>query len=124
MACTRMINAEPRSMTRPSHRLYTVVLAVTVFVVLWTAVAGRPRPAAATDPRLEALTQREHRLRADAKLVELVVAQRAAAYQAAFRQRQAQIQRANARSQRPAATPAAVAVRVVELPPVTMTRSS
>jgi hypothetical protein len=110
-------------MTRPSSRLCTVVLSITVFLVMWTAVASRPRPAAATDPRLEALAEREHRLRADAKLVELIVAQRTAAYRVALRQRRAQIDQASSRSQR-LATPAAVAVRVVELPPLTVTRSS
>jgi hypothetical protein len=112
-------------MTRPSHRLFTVLLAVTVFLVMWGAVATRPRPAAAIDPRLTALARREHRLRTDAKLVELVVARRTAAYRAALARRRAVIGEVRARSLRAAATPApAVAVRVVELPPLTVTRSS
>lgn len=115
-------------MTDTSHRLYAVVLAVVVFLVTWAAVAARPWATAAPDPRITALTQREQRLRADAKSVEQVVAQRMAAYEVALKQRRAQIAQAKARTTRSAqATPAPAAtasVRVVELPPLTITRSS
>jgi hypothetical protein len=110
-------------MTDTSHRLYAVVLALVVFLLTWAAVAARPWAAAAPDPRIAALAQREQRLRADAKVVERIVAQRMADYQVALTQRRAQI--AQARSLRPAAAPAtAASVRVVNLPPLTVTRSS
>ncbi len=113
-------------MTDASHRMYAVVLALVIFFVTWAAVAAKPWATAKPDPRIAALAQREQRLRADAKLVEQVVAQRLVAYQAALKQRQAQIAQANARSLQAAqAAPATTAsVRVVQLPPLTVTRSS
>ncbi len=112
-------------MTDTSHRLYAVVLALVVFLLTWAAVAARPWAAAAPDPRIAALAQREQRLRADAKLVERIVAQRMADYQVALKQRRAQIAQAQARSLQAAAAPAtAASVRIVNLPPLTVTRSS
>lgn len=112
-------------MTDRSHRTYAVVLALLVFLLSWAAVAAKPWATAKPDPRITALAQREQRLRADAKLVEQVVAQRMAAYQVALKQRQAQIAQAQARSLQAAAAPASTAsVRVVNLPPLTVTRSS
>ena len=86
---------------------------------------------------------REARLRHEAKLVNRVVAARWAAYRAALRIRRSQIAAAKARivaaqaaAQRqaaaatvvvqgaPAAAAAAPAVRVVTLPPLTITRTS
>jgi len=111
-------------MTDSSHRLYAVVIAVVVFFVSWAAVAAKPWATAKPDPRLAALSQREQRLRADAKLVQQVVDQRLAAYRVALRARKAQIATAQARSLQVAQPTAAPAVRVVNLPPLTITRSS
>lgn len=113
-------------MTDTSHRLYAVVLALVVFFVSWAAVAAKPWATAKPDPRMAALAQREHRLRADAKLVQRVTSQRMAAYQVALKQRRAQIAQAQARSLQAAqAAPATTAsVRVVNLPPLTVTRTS
>ncbi len=112
-------------MTDRSHRTYAVVLALLVFLLTWAAVAAKPWATAKPDPRITALAQREQRLRADAKLVEQVVAQRMAAYQVALKQRRAQIAQAQARSLQAAVPPASTAsVRVVNLPPLTVTRSS
>ena len=111
-------------MTDSSHRLYAVVIAVVVFFVSWAAVAAKPWATAKPDPRLAALSQREQRLRADAKLVQKVVDQRLAAYRMALRARKAQIATAQARSLQVAQPTAAPAVRVVNLPPLTITRSS
>lgn len=119
-------------MTDTSHRLYAVVIAVVVFFVSWAAVAAKPWATAKPDPRLAALAQREQRLRADAKLVQRVVDRRMAAYRVALKARKAQIAAAQARSAQaaqvrsaqaaqPAATPT---VRVVNLPPLTITRTS
>jgi hypothetical protein len=112
-------------MTDTSHRLYAVVLAFVVFLLTWAAVAARPWAPAAPDPRIAALAHREQRLRADAKLVERIVMQRMADYQVALRQRRAQIAKAQSRSLQAAVAPAAAAsVRIVDLPPLTVTRSS
>ena len=120
-------------MTETTHRLYAVVLAVTVFFVSWAAVAARPWVTAKPDPRLAALAQREHRLRADAKLVQLVVDRRMAAYRAALTVRKAQIaevarqtasRQAASQQSSPATATSAPAVRIVNLPPLTITRSS
>lgn len=113
-------------MTDSGHRVYAVVLALSIFFVTWAAVAAKPWATAATDARLVALAKREQRLRADAKLVEQIVAKRTAAYQVALRQRQTQIARAEARSLQaaPAVPAASASVRVVNLPPLTTTRSS
>jgi len=111
-------------MTDAGHRLYAVVLALVVFLVSWAAVAARPWATPKPDPRLAVLAQREARLRADATLVRRVVARRNAAYRTALVSRRAQIAAAQARSLQAAQTVAAPAVRVVNLPPLTITRTS
>ena len=108
-----------------SHRLYAAVAAAVVFLVSWAAIAAKPWATAKPDPRLAALATREQRLRADAAVVRQVVDRRLAAYRIALKARQAQIAAANARSrQLAAAAAAAPAVRVVNLPPLTITRTS
>ena len=102
-------------MTNHTIRLYAVVLAVLVLFVSWGAVAARPW--AKADPRLAALAQRERLLRTEARYVKLVVAARAVTYHSALAQRQA------ATRQLAAAT-ATPAVRVVNLPALTVTRTS
>jgi hypothetical protein len=104
-------------MTDRTTRLYAVVVAVLVFFVAWAAVAARPWATTATDKRLVALASREQRLRADAKLVKLVVQRRYALYRAQLAKRQAQNAAATAQ-------PVSAAVRVVNLPPLTITRTS
>jgi hypothetical protein len=124
-------------MTDTSHRLYAVVIAMVIFLVSWAAVAAQPWAGAKADPALSALAQREQRLRADAKLVQRVVDRRMAAYQIALRARRAQIASvkaqaaAQSRAAQISASAAAVSssqsspsVRVVNLPPLTITRTS
>ena len=125
-------------MTDTSHRLYAVVTAVVVFFVSWAAVAAKPWATPKPDPRLAALAQRQQRLRSDAKLVQQVVDSRLYAYRVALQARQAQIAAAKAQaaaaqmrslqvsqSAAPASpSVAAPAVRVVNLPPLTVTRTS
>ena len=124
-------------MTDTSHRLYAVVIAVVVFFVSWATVAARPWATAKTDPRLAAVAQRGQRLRADAKLVQNVVDRRMAAYTLALKARQKQIaavkaQAAATQARSLAAAQSSVgtttstssAVRVVNLPPLTITRTS
>ena len=115
-------------MTDTSHRTYAVVLALVVFVVFFAAVSMKPWPAAQPDQRLVALQLREQQLRVDAKLVASIVDQRWAAYRLALQDRRAaiaqastQIAQANTRTVQAASAPA---VRVVTLPPLTVTRTS
>ena len=128
-------------MTDTSHRLYAIVIAVVVFFLSWAAVAAQPWATTSTDPRLAVLAQREQRLRADAKLVQQVVDARTATYRQALKARNAQIAAVKAQaaaaqarslqvSQSTAASSpasqysAAPSVRVVNLPPLTVTRTS
>lgn len=111
-------------MTDTSHRLYAVVIAVVVFFVSWATVAAKPWATAKPDPRLAALAQREQRLRTDAKLVQQVVDRRMVAYRIALKARKAQIAAAQARTLQVAQAAAAPTVRVVNLPPLTITRTS
>ena len=92
-------------MTSHTGRLYSLALALVVFFLAWAVAAARPwgRAAAsapAPDPRLQALVVRQAQLQREAKLVNQIVAPR---------------------SRRPAPAPA---VRVVNLPPITITRTS
>jgi hypothetical protein len=129
-------------MTSHAGRLYALALALVVFFLAWAVIAARPWAKAAADPRLQALAARETRLRHEAKLVNRVVAARWTAYKAALRLRETQIAAAKTRiaaaraaAQRQAlataaaaqavpATAASPAVRVVTLPPLTVTRTS
>jgi len=111
-------------MTDRFTRLSTLVIAVLVFVVAWAAVAAKPWASAKPDPRLAALTQREQLLRADARRVRQIVAKRSATYQSALAQRKSQLAAANTRLLASAPPSAAPAVRVVNLPPLTITRTS
>jgi len=103
-------------------RLYALALALVVFFLAWAVVAARPWATARADPRLKALAVREAQLRTEAKLVSRVVARRWAAYRTALRTRQAAIAAAAS-----APVPTAYAggsVRIVTLPPLTITRTS
>jgi hypothetical protein len=108
-------------MTDTSHRTYAVVLALVVFVVFFAAVSLKPWPAAQTDQRLLALQAREQHLRIDAKIVSSIVDQRWATYRQALQSRRAAIAQAGTRTAQAASAPA---VRVVTLPPLTVTRTS
>ena len=90
-------------MTSHTGRLYSLALALVVFFLTWAVAAARPwgRAAApAADPRLKALAVRQAQLQREAALVDRIVA---------------------ARSHRAAPAPA---VRIVNLPPITITRTS
>ncbi len=119
-------------MTSPLARLYALVASVLVFFVAWASIAAHPwqtHTAATQDPRLAALQQREQRLRAESLAVKRVVDRRWAAYRAQLALRKqaiASISAANAKAQTasPASAAAAPPVRVVTLPPLTITRTS
>jgi hypothetical protein len=130
-------------MTSHVGRLYALALALVVFFLTWATVAAHPWSAHAkprTDPRVAALAERQLRLRHESVVVARIVHRRWAIYRRRLNRRQRQIaavSRANAAAAgqaQLAASAAAVApiasataapsVRVVSLPPVTITRTS
>jgi hypothetical protein len=95
-------------MANHTARLYAVALSLVAFFLAWAVVAARPwATQSSQSPRLQALSLRAAELRREAKLVNEIVALRA-------------------RTATTAAPAAATtqAVRVVNLPPVTITRTS
>ena len=102
-------------MTDHVARLYALALALVVFFVTWAAVAAHPWATAKPDPRVAALAAREQKLRREATLVRRVVGRRLADYRVALDRRQAEIAVAQA---------AAPPVRIVNLPPLVITRTS
>jgi hypothetical protein len=118
-------------MTSHVARLYALAAAVVLFFVLWAGIAAHPwstQSSAPPDPRVAALAAREQRLRHDAVVVRRIVRARFAAYRVHLHRRQAAIsaaKRAQAAAAAAAATPVATpSVRVVTLPPLTVTRTS
>jgi hypothetical protein len=112
-------------MTSHVGRLYALALALLVFFLTWTTVAARPWAHSSTrvaDPRLAALAAREQRLRHESLVIRRTVQRRWAVYRAQLKKRRGQIA---ARQAQLAAAPApAPSVRVVTLPPLTITRTS
>jgi type IV secretory pathway TraG/TraD family ATPase VirD4 len=113
-------------MTSHVGRLYALAFALVVFFLAWAIVAAHPWATASADPRLRVLAAREARLRHEARLVDQVVKRRWAAYRRALRARNAEIAAVKAHAARQAASAATAAssVRVVMLPPLTITRTS
>jgi hypothetical protein len=114
-------------MVSHSGRLYALALGLVVFFLAWAVVAAHPWGTTAADPRLKALAVRETQLRREARLVDRIVALRWAAYRSALRARRLEIAAVRARASRavPAlAAPSSASVRVVTLPPLTITRTS
>jgi hypothetical protein len=103
-------------MTSHVGRLYALAIALLVFFVTWASVAAQPwLSATKADPRVAALAAREQRLRQESIAVRRLVQHRWQVYRVQLRARQAQ----NA-----AAAAAPPPVRVVSLPPLTVTRTS
>jgi hypothetical protein len=103
-------------MTSSVGRLYAIAGAIAVFFCTWLLVAAAPWAPAPSDPRLAALAARDQRVRLESVVVRRVVKDRWATYQRQLAQLQSQA----------AAPPVAgpPAVRIVTLPPLTVTRSS
>jgi hypothetical protein len=100
-------------MTDHAARLYALAAAVLVFFVAWVAVTARPwvnasASAATTDARVQALVVRQQRVQAEALAVRRVLA---------ARKKAAPLASAAAPAPQPT-------VRVVTLPPLTITRTS
>ena len=89
-------------------RLYVFAVSLFVFFLIWALVATKPWKAAAPSPQVQMIALREQALRRETKLVNQILRQRAAAAKAQSRQLAA----------------AAPSVRVVTLPPLTITRTS
>jgi hypothetical protein len=117
-------------MTSHTGRLYALAFGLAVFFLAWALVAARPWATATADPRLKTLAAREARLRNEARLVNRVVAQRWTLYRRELHLRNAQIAATRARTAQLAAASVTAAaapsaqVRVVTLPPLTITRTS
>ena len=117
-------------MTNHVVRLYALAASLLVLFLTWAAIAARPWASTAStgsDPRVAALQIREQRLRREAIVVRRVVAGRWRHYRVALAARQRQIanvQRQHRQAVASAATAAAPSVRVVSLPPLTITRTS
>jgi len=112
-------------MTSHAGRLYALAGVLVVFFLTWALLAARPWAPArqVSDPRLTALAHREHQLRRDAVLVRRIVARRFARYRVALVRRRAELAAVSAAAPAPTVA-AAPAVRVVTLPPLTITRTS
>jgi hypothetical protein len=110
-------------MTSHVARLYSLALALFVFFLVWATIGARPWTASGTqkDPRLTALAAREQRLRHESAVVQRLVRHRWAVYRVQLRKRQSQIASAHKAQLAAAAAPS---VRVVNLPPLTVTRTS
>ncbi len=111
-------------MTNHVGRLYSLALALVVFFVLWAGIAARPWASTRSDPRVAALVAREQQLRRDSVLVKKVVARRWAVYRVQLTRRKAAIATARQRQLTAAAARTSAAVRIVTLPPLTITRTS
>ena len=109
-------------MTSHVGRLYALAIAILVFFLTWTAVAAQPWAGSPhADPRLKGLAAREQRVRLESVVVRRIVRQRWAVYRKQLTSRQAQIAAAKHAQLAAAAAPS---VRVVTLPPLTVTRTS
>ena len=118
-------------MTNHVVRLYALAASLLLLFLTWAAIASHPwssgSQSATADPRVAAIHAREQRLRQEAIVVRRVVAGRWHHYRVALAGRQRQIATAQRRQQQAAAslaTSSAPSVQVVNLPPLTVTRTS
>lgn len=110
-------------MTSHVGRLYALALALLVFFIAWSAFAAQPwARSVKPDPRLAALAAREQRIRHESVVVRRLVQKRWVVYRAQLKQRKALI--AVRQAQLSAPPVAGPSVRVVNLPPLTVTRTS
>ena len=99
-------------MTSHTGRLYALALGLVVFFLAWAGVAARPWAATTANPQQKALVVRQAQLQQEAKLVNQIVAQRA------------QLTHVTRSRQLASAAAAPVPVKIVTLPPLTITRTS
>jgi hypothetical protein len=101
---------EARAVTSHVGRLYVFAVSIFVFFLMWALVDTKPWTTAKASPQAQLIALREQALRRETKLVNRILQERAAA--------------AKARSRQLAAAAPTPAVRVVTLPPLTITRTS
>ena len=99
-------------MTNHVGRLYAAAIGVLVLFLSWAAVAAHPWATPKASPQLQLIALREQALKRETALVNTILRQRAAA---------AKVVDAADPSATPAAQPS---VRVVTLPPLTITKTS
>jgi hypothetical protein len=104
-------------MTSHTGRLYVLACGIVTFFLVWALVAAHPWGTARADARVTALSTREARLRHEAVLVRQLVSQRWKTYRIQLALRRTQIATERSAS-------AAAPVRIVNLPPLTITRTS
>lgn len=103
-------------MTSHVGRLYAASVSIVVFFLTWLVVAAKPWAPQSSDPQLAALAAREQRLRVESVVVQKIVSDRWTTYRRDL---------AQLRSQAAAPlTASAPTVKVVTLPPLTITRTS
>jgi hypothetical protein len=121
-------------MTNHVVRLYALAGSLLVLFLTWAAVAAKPwasQPSVKADPRWAALAIREHKLHRESVVVQRLVAKRWQVYRVELAARRQAISSAVkqhrqqlAAVQATTAAATAPSVRVVTLPPVTVTRTS
>jgi hypothetical protein len=116
-------------MTDHVGRLDALVVGLVIFFVTWAAVAAHPwTPRPARDPRLAALAVRQQRVQHESLLVKRIVDRRWAAYRHALATRNTAAAKIVAHNSAQASlSPVSAAqpsVRVVNLPPLVVTRTS
>jgi hypothetical protein len=98
-------------MTKHIARLYVLVAGVLTFFLAWAGVAAHPwAPTAAQDPRIAALAARQQRIHLQSVRVQKIVNARWSSYRGALASRNL--------------TAKAPSVRVVNLPPLVVTKTS
>jgi hypothetical protein len=107
-------------MTSHVVRLYAAAGAILAFFLSWAGIAARPWTAPKSDPAVAALAAREQRIQAESVAVQQRLDRRWAAYRAALAARR----QALAAARPSPAAPSSPGVRIVTLPPLTVTRSS
>ena len=123
-------------MTSHVGRIYVVAVSLLVFFVLWAAMAAKPWASTAPSPQVQLIALREQALRRETTLVNQILRERAVVAatvaKAARAAKAQQLASASAAAAAATAAPAptyasaapAPAVRVVTLPPLTITRTS
>ena len=121
-------------MTRQLARAYAATGAMLVLFLAWAVISASPWSTASADPRAAALQAREAKLRHEAVVVRREVRHRWAVYRVRLAHRRHEIAAAEKAHQRQVASARAAAARaasysapsvaVVQLPPLTVTRTS
>jgi hypothetical protein len=105
-------------------RVYVVAVSLLVFFVMWAAMAAKPWTSTAPSPQAQVIALREQVLRRETQLVNQILRQRAAVAASAAKVAKAAQTRQLASASAVASAAPAPSVRVVTLPPLTITRTS